>query len=467
MRHLHRMAAVASVLLGLVPAVALAQGTNISGRVTSDAQLPLASVSVSIPSLGVGAYTDAQGHYAFTVPGTRVAGQQATLIARRIGFTAKSTPVTLSGASITQDFALTATPTELTGVVVTALGIEKEKSQLGTAVQQVSNADLSASKAQNVVDQIEGKVSGVQITGSGTPGGSSFITIRGANSITGDNEPLYVVDGIPVAHRDRGADAMGGFDFGSTINDINADDIETLTVLKGPNAAALYGSRAANGVVLITTKSGRNTGGRMRTEASTFLTNEGPSRLPTYQNQYGQGAGGAFEFIDGAGGGVNDYADQSWGPRLDGRTTGCTFKAGFSGGVGIPNQYDTSAPCKQFTAINGGPWIAHPNNVEDFFQTGHTASATVAAAGGNERLNARLSASTDNVQSFIPGTYLTKTNASVNGTLQVSEKLSTNASVQYVRTNGRNRPGQGYANSIREGFVCFGRQVDMAELKTE
>ena len=103
MRHLHRMAAVASVLLGLVPAVAFAQGTNISGRVTSDAQLPLASVSVSIPSLGVGAYTDAQGHYAFTVPGTRVAGQQATLIARRIGFTAKSTPVTLSGAARSEE----------------------------------------------------------------------------------------------------------------------------------------------------------------------------------------------------------------------------------------------------------------------------------------------------------------------------------------------------------------------------
>jgi CarboxypepD_reg-like domain len=134
MTKLHRMTAVASVVLGLIPAVAFAQGTNISGRVTNDAQAPLQGASVSIPSLGVGAYTDAQGRYAFTVPGTRVAGQVATLIARRIGFTAKSVSVTLSGAAITQDFSLAATPTELTGVVVTALGIEKEKSQLGTAV---------------------------------------------------------------------------------------------------------------------------------------------------------------------------------------------------------------------------------------------------------------------------------------------------------------------------------------------
>jgi TonB-linked SusC/RagA family outer membrane protein len=466
MRHLHRMAAVASALLGLLPAVALAQGTNISGRVTSDAQIPLQGVSVSIPSLGVGAYSDAQGHYAFTVPGTRVAGQQATLIARRIGFTAKSVRVTLSGAAITQDFSLAATATELTGIVVTALGIEKEKSQLGTAVQQVSSADLTQTKGTGVIEQIEGKVSGVQITGSGNPGGSSYITIRGANSVLGDNSPLFIVDGVPVSHNDRGASANSGWDFGSVINDINADDIESMTVLKGPNAAALYGSRAANGVILITTKTGKNTGGRMRTDANTFYTFENPSRLPTYQNQYGQGAGGEFMYVDGAGGGVNDYADQSWGPKLDGRTSGCTFKSGFSGGVGIANQYDTGAPCKQFTAINGGPWIAHPNNVEDFFQTGHTASATVAASGGNERLNARFSAATDNVQSFIPGTYLTKTNASVNGTLQVSEKLSTNASVQYVRNNGRNRPGQGYANSILESFVWFGRQVDMAALKS-
>src|SRR5262249_48686591 len=317
---------------------------------------------------GVGAYTDAQGHYAFTVPGTRVAGQQATLIARRIGFTAKSVRVTLSGAAITQDFSLASTPTELTGVVVTALGIEKEKSQLGTAVQQVSANDLTTTKSTGVVEAIEGKVSGVQITGSGNPGGSSYITIRGANSILGDNSPLYVVDGVPISHRDRGANAMGGMDFGSAVNDINPDDVESMTVLKGPNAAALYGSRAANGVILITTKSGKNTGGRMRTEANTFYTFENPSRLPNYQNQYGQGAGGEFMYVDGAGGGVNDYADQSWGPKLDGRTTGCTFK---------PNTtiYDTSVPCKQFTAVNGGPWIAHPNNAADFFPTRHTASA--------------------------------------------------------------------------------------------
>lgn len=464
-RHLRRAVAVASTLLGLVPAVARAQGTTISGRVTNEAQSPVQGVSVSIAALGAGAYSDAQGRYSFTVPSTRASGQSVTLTARRIGFVAKSVSITLSGSSITQDFALVSAPTELTGVVVTALGIEKEKSQLGTAVQQVSNADLTQSKAMNVIDQIEGKVSGVQITGSGTPGGSSYITIRGANSITGDNSPMFIVDGVPISHRDRGASANSGFDFGSAINDLSADDIETMTVLKGPNAAALYGSRAANGVVLITTKSGKNSGGRMRTDMNSFYTFESPSKLPTYQNQYGQGAGGEFLYIDGISGGVNDGADQSWGPMLDGRSSGCIFKPGFSGGPGIANQYDNSVPCKQFNAVNGGPWIAHPNNVEDFFQTGHTASVNVAVSGGTDRANGRLSVGSDNNLAYIPGTYLQKTNAMLSGNLQVSDRLSTNASVQYVRNGGRNRPGQGYANSILESFVWFGRQVDMNVLK--
>jgi TonB-linked SusC/RagA family outer membrane protein len=415
--------------------------------------------SVSIAALGVGGFTNADGRYSFTVPANRSNGQNAILSARRIGFTPLTVTVRLSGSPVTQDFTLVSAPTELTGVVVTALGIEKEKSQLGTAIQQVSSEDLTQSKANNIVDQLAGKVSGVAITGTGNPGGSSYITIRGANSILGDNSPLFVVDGVPISHRDRGATANGGWDFGSAINDINADDIESMTVLKGPNAAALYGSRAANGVILITTKSGKNTAGKMRVDANSFYTFDTPGRLPTYQNQYGQGAGGQFMFVDGQGGGVNDGADQSWGPMLDGRTSGCTFKKG-------TETYDPSAPCKQFTAVDGGPWIAHPDNVSSFFQTGHTASATIAASGGTDRANARLSAGTDNQSSFIPGTYLQKTNAALTGNLQISDRLSTDASVQYVRNGGRNRPGDGYSNSILESFVWFGRQVDMTALKT-
>ncbi|HXT17023.1 MAG TPA: SusC/RagA family TonB-linked outer membrane protein [Gemmatimonadaceae bacterium] len=458
-RNSHAAFAVAALLLGAIPTLAAAQqGTTISGRVTSESAAPLPSVSVSIPSMSAGALTDANGRYSFTLPGNRIAGQTVTLTARRIGFEPKSTTIRLAGTSITHDFMLSAAAMELQGIVVTALGQEKEKSQLGTAVQTVSNSDLTQTKAQSIVDQLEGKVAGVQITGTGTPGGSSYISIRGANSITGDNTPLFIVDGVPVSHIDHGASANGGWDFGSAINDINQDDIESMTVLKGPNAAALYGSRAANGVILITTKTGRNSGGRMRVDANSFYTWDNPSRLPTYQNQYGQGAGGEFLYVDGLGDGVNDGADQSWGPQLDGRTSGCIFKP-------KTTTYDTSVPCKQFDAVDGGPWVAHPDNVASFFQTAHTASATIAVSGGTDRANARLSAGTDNNSSIIPGTYLQKTNALLTGTLQVTDRLSADATVNYIRNGGRNRPGQGYSNSILESFVWFGRQVNLSELK--
>ena len=447
--HLRRVVAGVGLFLGFAPAVLGAQQpTILTGRVTTDAGTALQGASITIPTMSLGTYSQADGRYTFTVPVTRSIGQSVRITARRIGFRAQAVNVTLSGGTITQDFTLTATPTEISGVVVTALGQSREKSQVGTSVQQMDNKDLTQTKAQDVVSQMSGKISGVQITGTGTPGGSSMITIRGSNSITGDNTPLFIVDGVPIVKGNcgagspacHGANPYGGWDEGTPLNDLNADDIETMTVLKGPNAAALYGSRAANGAVLITTKKGANTGGNVRSELNTFYTMENPSVLPTYQNQYGQGAGGNFKFVNGAGKGVNDGADQSWGPKLDGRLI------------------------DQFTGKQQ-PWIAHPDNVQDFFQTGHTASATIAVSGGTDKANARLSAGEDNLTSFVPGTFLTKTNALLTGDLQITPNLSTTATINYIRNVGRNRPGQGYGNSILESFVWFGRQVDMNVLK--
>ena len=445
--HLRGVVAGAGLFLGLVPiCLGAQQPTVLTGRVTTDAGTPLQGASITIPTMNLGTYSGADGRYSFTVPATRSIGQAERITARRIGFRAQAVNVTLSGGTITQDFTLTATPTELSGIVVTALGVQREKSQLGTAQQQVTSDEITNVKAQSVVQQLEGKVAGVQITGSGTPGGSNMITIRGSNSITGDNTPLFIVDGTPISKADRGADPYGGWDFGSAVNDLNPDDIETMSVLKGPNAAALYGSRAANGVILITTKKGRNSGGRVRSELNTFYTFEKPSIIPDYQNQYGQGAGGRFRFFDGQGGGVNDGADQSWGPKFDPNLKIHQFTDG----------PDTSVK---------SPWLGHPNNVSSFFDMGHTASATLAVSGGTDRANARLSMGSDNTQSFIPGTYLTKTNALLAGDLQINDRASANATVQYVRNSGRNRPGQGYGNSILESFVWFGRQVDMSALK--
>lgn len=429
----------AALLLGSLPAITIAQqATAVSGRVVNESGAPVVGAAVAITALNIGAYTNAEGRYTLTVPANRTG--PATLQARRIGYTPTVAQITLGSGPVTQDFTLRAAATQLEGIVVTALGVTREKATLGTAQQQISTADLNQTRAQNVVQQIQGKVSGVQITGAGTQGGSSNIIIRGQNSINGNNQPLFVVDGMPIANVGRGTTASGGYDFGSTIADVNPDDIETMSVLKGPNAAALYGSRASNGVIVITTKKGMNTNGRVRMELNTNYTWDRPSRIYDFQNQYGQGAEGAFQYVDGAGGGVNDYADQSWGPKLDGRLI------------------------DQFTGKQQ-PWVAQPDNLKDFYNTGTTASATLAVTGGTDRMNARLSVGGDNVEGIIPNNMFRKITGQLAGTLNISDKWSTNATLQYVRNSGINIPGVGYNAGILEQFIWFARQVDINALK--
>ena len=449
-----RLLALAGVVLGLVPAAAAAQGTTISGQVTGTAGAPVPGASVSIPTLRVGGFTDDEGRYTFTVPST--ASGTVTLTARRLGYQPSSAQVTLSGAPVIQNFSLSATATQLQGVVVTALGLTRERARLGTAQQQLSSTEVNATRAQNVVQQIQGKVSGVQITSPGTQGGSTNIIIRGQNSITGNNQPLFVVDGVPVSNNNRGgAPFTGGtgnldFDYGNALNDLNPDDIESLSVLKGPNAAAIYGSRAANGVILITTRKGGNTSGRMRTEINTNLTFETPAILPDFQDLYGQGAEGEFEWFDGNYGGLNDGVDESWGPRLDGRLI-CQFD---SPGAG-------TASCQPT------PWIAHPDNVKDFFETGVTGSTTVGVSGGTERLSGRLSMGADNVRGIFPNNIFQRRTASLSGTFRASERLSADGNVQYIHNSGRNRPGVGYSgrNPLQSMFNWYGRQVNTESLR--
>jgi TonB-dependent SusC/RagA subfamily outer membrane receptor len=333
----------AGTLATSVPAVVVAQqATVVSGVVVSESGAPVQGAAVTIQSQGFGAITNAEGRYSFSVPANRSGA--VTLDVRRLGYVPKTVSITLGQGPVSQNFSLVAAPSQLTGVVVTALGVQREKSTLGTAQTQLSSEELNRTYDRNIVNQLSGKVSGVQVTGSGTQGGSSQIRIRGMTSLTGNNSPLFVVDGTPISSESRGGDPSGsgalagrGADFGSAIQDLNPDDIATISVLKGPNAAALYGSRAANGVIVVTTKKGLS--GRVGMEVSTNMTWDQASVLPKYQNLYGQGSGGEFDFVDGAGGGVQDGNDQSYGPRLDGRTTGCVFKAG-------TETYDTSHPCR-------------------------------------------------------------------------------------------------------------------------
>ena len=459
---------IAAAWIGIAspPVVASAQqATTITGRVRS-AGAPLQGALVAIPSLGLGGYTDGSGLYTINAPAT-ASGRTVIMTARRIGYTPDSVQVTLSGGTIERDIELAVAATQLQGVVVTAMGAERQKSSLGTAQQQITTEDLNTTKAQNIVQQAQGKISGVNITGSGTQGGSVNIIIRGQNTFASNNQPLFIVDGIPVSNSNRGGGLGNGYDFGNAISDINPEDVETFTVLKGPNAAAIYGSLAQNGAVVITTKKGMATGGRMRTDFTTSYLWERPGRLPDFQNKYGQGAGGAFDYVNGAGAGNCDGCDQSWGPQLDGRTVGCVFipKSDPRYNAAEPNTYDQTKPCRQFTAPNGGPWVAHPDNVKDFFQTGHTSTSTLAVSGGTERANARMSLGVDNTDGFVPNNTFRKVNGMLSGSLEVTPRFSTNAVLQYIRNNNTNPAGTGYGNSILEQFYWFGRQVDTKALR--
>ena len=255
----------AACFIGGVPAAGVAQqpqAITVTGAVTARSGAPLAAIQVVIPSLNVGSQTRDDGRYTITIPGSRV-GATVTVSARGIGYRQANAAVVLRGDAVTQDFTLESAPTQLTGVVVTALGTEQQRAEVATSVQTVSGADVSAVRTPNLVNALAGKVSGVQISGSTTQGGSSSIVIRGPNSISGNNQPLFIVDGVPVSNQSVGPPVgYGGHDYGNAISDVNPDDIESINVLKGPNAAALYGSRAANGVIVITTKKGVARAGR-------------------------------------------------------------------------------------------------------------------------------------------------------------------------------------------------------------
>ena len=440
-----------SLLALLAPMVgARAQGgaSTITGRVTAEGGIPLSAVSVFVPQANVGAQSGDDGRYAIVVPAER-GGGTVTVTARRIGYNSQTATVTLRpGGSVTHDFALAALAAQLQAVVVSALGLQREKSQLGTAQQQVSAQELNTTRALNFVDQLQGKVSGVTITGAGTTGGSTKITIRGANSINGNNQPLFVVDGVPVTSDNRGSspaagrlsdpNGASGIDYGSVTNDINPDNVETISVLKGPNAAALYGSRAANGVIVITTKKGQ--GGRARMQLNSAYSWERPSVLMDWQNQYGQGSGGRFQFVDGKGGGVNDGYDQSYGPRLDGRLV------------------------DQFSGAQQ-PWVASPDNVNDFFATGRNFTNTVAVSGGTDNARARLSLGNSSVEGIVPNNTFNTASGALGGEVRLSPRFNATGSVQYTRSKGANRPGVGYNTGILEQFIWMGRQVNTSLLR--
>ena len=447
MRRLRRLLALLLILgVSAGPALAQQAGT-VQGTVTDgQTRQPIVGARVSVDGTSAAVATSADG--TFTV--RNVPAGTRTVRVAMLGYAAGARQVSVTpGGTVRADFTLSTQGILLDQVVVTALGIPREQREISTAVQQVSGEELARAGETNLVTGLSGRVSGVTITNSNTPGGSSRIVIRGANSLTGNNQPLFVVDGTPVINTEGGGGTRGynAIDYGNVIQDLNPADIESITVLKGPTAAALYGSRAANGAILVTTRGGRGVGTGV--SASSTVTFETPLLLPTYQNLYGQGSNGRYEYVNGRGAGTFDDNDESWGPRLDGSLI-CQFNS--------PRNADGSCVAT--------PWVPAPNNVRDFFETGRTINTSAAFNTSREGANLRLSISNLDQDGMYPGYKLERTSAALNGRAQLTERLNADASVQYINTDANNRPAQGYGpDNVMWQFLWFGRQVDTRVLR--
>ncbi len=427
-----------SALLSLLFLLALPWAGNaqelrtVSGNVTvMGTEQPLPGVQVFVQGTRIGTLTDSRGNFSLTLP-TRA----QTLIFTYLGYKTSEVPVS---ANMQVEMEIEALGLE--GITVTALGLRREKATLGYSVQDIQGDEIAAIPELNIVNSLQGNIAGVNVTNAGPTGGSARIVIRGESSIAGNNEPLFVVDGFPIDNwaSKRG---NGGVDYGNGAGDIDPSNIENISVLKGPAAAALYGSRAANGAVVITTKSATGSpGGGLGMTATVSFTAETPLKLPDYQNQYGQGVNGEFKFVDGQGGGLNDAVDESWGPKLDGR------------------------PIDQFTGP-GMPWVAHPNNVRDYWDLGKTLNTNVAISRAGERNNIRLSVANMNLSGMMPGMKMNRLTLGLKGGAEITDRIRANASVSYIDSDNENRPGTGYTDdNPLQSFTWFGRQVDMKALR--
>lgn len=440
---MRRLALIASLILFVGLNAMFAQTTTITGTVTdSESGDPIPGVSVVVRGTTIGTVTNVDGNYSLSVP-----DDATNLLFSFVGM--KTQDIAIGGRT-TINVVMVSEAIGVDEVIVTALGISREKKALGYAVQDVKGDEITKAKETNVVNTLQGKISGAQITNtSGAVGASSRIVLRGVSSLDGNNQPLFVVDGVPIDNSNFGNTGTAGTNRGSGVQDINPDDVESMSVLKGPNAAALYGSRASNGVIVITTKSGKGTKG-IGVDFNHSTTFESPLRLPDYQNKYGQGSAGKFEFVDGAGGGVNDGTDESWGPQLD-------------VGLLIP-QFDS--PVDENGVRAATPWVSHPDNIKDFFETGVTSTTSVSFRKGSENASFRVSYTNMNQDGMLNNTDYKKNTVSFNGQVNLTDKFNVSASGSYIGTESDNMPGYGYdADNVMQQFVWFGRQVDLSKLK--
>ncbi|HEU5146474.1 MAG TPA: carboxypeptidase-like regulatory domain-containing protein, partial [Chryseosolibacter sp.] len=419
----------------------------VTGKVTSGTDgTPLPGVNIIVKGTNTGTITDVDGNYRLEVPSS-----DDILVFSFVGYVTQEVPV---AGKTSIDVVLAADATELSEVVVTALGIEREKRDLGYAVQEIEGDQITKARETNIGNALAGKVAGVTVVGNPSGiGGSSRITIRGERSLNiNKNQPLFIVDGVPITNEIFGSSGRSNqdVDYGNGAGFVNPDDVESMTVLKGASATALYGSRGQNGVIIIKTKSGRGSQGNV--SFNTSVTFEDPLRLPDYQNVYGQGLNGEFEFVDGNGGGVRDGVDESWGPKMEGQLikqfdspTSNGYRGGDVGNLNtIIGPVDYAAQLAQRGDIIATPFLAYPDNIKDFFETGMTFSQNVAVSGGNEMSDVRASYTFLDQKGMVPNTDLKRHNFALSAGYKPTKRLSVRATANYVKNLSHNRPSLSY-----------------------
>lgn len=431
---------ITSVFLLALIGQTYAQDRQITGKVTATEDgSPLPGVNISVKGTPKGTTSTADGSFKISV------GNGATLVFSFVGFDTKSIVV---GGQAVINVSLSANVSQLQEVVVTALNQSRDKRSLGSSSQDVKLDNLNATRNTNVADALAGKVSGVQVFGqSGAKFGTPTIRIRGINSLTGA-DPLYVVDGTPT-----------------DINYVNMDDVESINVLKGPSATALYGNRASGGVIVITTKKGTKQDG-LGIDFNHSTTVDQVSLLPTYQNEYGGGYSQSFDkftfnpAVHPAswqafnGQNIIDYsADESWGPKMD----GTLYRPWYSW---IQSDPDFG---KQV------PFSPQPDNVRSFFNTGVTTNNNIAFSKKGDNYSFRVSYTNIYGKSIIPNSNQKRDYLSVKVRNDMSKKLSMNLNLNYANERTLNRPADGYSGSnqtIGSFNQWFQRQLDMKQLQT-
>ena len=441
-----------TLLLVLVTQFTFAQDMNISGVVSDSNGLPVPGANVKVKGSSTGTSTDFDGTYKIKARSTDV------LVYSYQGM--NSLELKVSGAKM--NARLSQKSTELEGVVVTALNIKKSDKAIGYSAQSIKGSTLTEARETNLVNSLSGKIAGAQITSSsGAVGASSRVVLRGNSTITGNNEALFVVDGIPFDNSNASnrligvanvgnASNSGGRDLPNGVASINPDDIESITVLKGPSAAALYGIRAAQGVILITTKKGKKNQ-TLGVSINSNMTFSNPLITPNFQNSYGQSGnpslGNVYQFTDGASTVTVDGTDESWGLPLD---KGLSFV-----------QWDSY---KYGGAAR--PWVSQPNNVKDFYETGVTKTNNISLSGGGENSDFRFSIGNSDESGMIPFTDFKKFNVSGNGNLKLGESVTGGVTFGYYKDQSTNLPVTGYdGDNPLQQTIFSARNINFKELR--